>query len=53
MTSRLHGSLALAMLLALTAPAMAQQPGDEASGSGKPTAAAATPATDPPKPLTK
>jgi hypothetical protein len=53
MTSKLHGSLALAMLLALTAPAMAQQPGEEASGSGKPAAPVATPATDPAKPLTK
>src|SRR5215204_552706 len=53
MTSKLHGSLALAILLALTAPAMAQQPGEEATGSGKPAAPAATPATDPAKPLTK
>jgi hypothetical protein len=45
MNPRFHGSLTLAMVLALTAPAMAQQPSDSPTGPGKPTAAA--PATTP------
>jgi hypothetical protein len=45
MTSRLHGPLALAMLLALAAPATAQQPADNSTGSDKPGVTTATSAT--------
>src|SRR5207244_10853428 len=51
MTTRIHGPLALAMLLALTVPAAAQQPSDTPAAPSKPAAAPATPAapaTDPP-----
>src|SRR2546421_12823390 len=51
MPSRIHGPLALAMLLALTVPATAQQPSDTPASPAKPAAAPdtpPTPAADPP-----
>ena len=53
MTSRLHRSLALAMMLALAAPAMAQQPAEAPAGSDKPAATPAAPAATASKPTTK
>jgi hypothetical protein len=48
MTSRIHAPLALAMLLTLAAPAVAQQPSDAPAPPPKPAAAAATSAPAPP-----
>src|SRR5438874_5189293 len=53
MTSRIHGSLALATMLALSAPAMAQQPTDPPAGSDKPAATAAAPSATADKATTK
>jgi len=53
MTSRIHGSLALAMVLALTAPVMAQQPSDAPTDPAKPAASATTPAAAPETPPAK
>ena len=47
MRSKLHGSLALAIVVAFTAPAMAQQPSDSPTGPTRPTASATTPAAVP------
>ena len=53
MTFKIPGTLALAVWLALTAPAAAQQPSDNPGAPGTPVAAAPAAATDPATPLTK